>query len=155
MLGTAPYLLPLELLSFPNQLNQEPRPLQVVPELLPVFQLFLHCTRLLVLLSLWEARGAGAGGLLAAQSPLPVPAPAGFGRQESCPLDPGSLPGTFLRPKPSDTVFSLQHSKAAAEGAGTLSSHPLGTPRSAVAVGAARNFRRKLIDTSGVERILP
>lgn len=45
-------LLPLELLPLPNQLNQQPRPLQVVAELLPVLQLFLHCTGLLILFSL-------------------------------------------------------------------------------------------------------
>lgn len=52
----APHLLPLKLLSFPNQLNQQPGSLQVMPELLPVFQLFLHCTGFLILLSLQEGR---------------------------------------------------------------------------------------------------
>lgn len=47
-----PYLLPFEFFPLTDQLDEQPRPLQVMPQFLPVLQLFLYCTRLLILLLL-------------------------------------------------------------------------------------------------------
>lgn len=58
LVGSA-HLLPLQLLPFADELDQQPRPLQVMPELLPVFQLFLHRARLLIMLPLGKARTRG------------------------------------------------------------------------------------------------
>lgn len=89
------HLLPLEFLPFADELNQQPRPLQVVPEFLPVLQLFLHGTCLLVLLPLSKARTSDCGlrpptapasptCTMAAESPAPTP--------------PGTFPPSFLTP---------------------------------------------------------
>lgn len=53
------HLLSLELLPFADELDQQPRSLQVMAEFLPVFQLFLHRTCLLVLLPLSKVRTGG------------------------------------------------------------------------------------------------
>lgn len=53
------HLLSLQLLPFADELDQQPCSLQIVAEFLPVFQLFLHRTCLLVLLPLSKARTRG------------------------------------------------------------------------------------------------
>lgn len=56
-----PHLLPLELLALAQQLDQQARALQVVPQPLPVLQLLFGRLNLLVVLSLRKQSEAGVG----------------------------------------------------------------------------------------------
>lgn len=47
-----PYLLPFEFFPLTDQLDEQTCPLQVMTQFLPVLQLFLYCTGLLILLLL-------------------------------------------------------------------------------------------------------
>lgn len=86
--GASAHLLPLQLLPFADELDQQPCSLQVMAEFLPVFQLFLHGACLLILLPLNKARTKGLWS-----PPLPQFPSNGFSNWEAC------LPPALRLPK--------------------------------------------------------
>jgi len=126
-----------------------------MPELLPVFQLFLHRTCLLVLLSLqegWERKEELGASFLPKVLSLPKPHGA-------------SLPGPMLPKSPSSPSTSMpsscvssalqQCSFTAGVRAGTDPPTPRDTKEQLCILRARKNFRRKLTDTSGWKKFRP